>query len=153
MNFALNSASFFNYVRTGRTAGASAVTMGANVSGAPARLFPKYGDAKIYLALNGAEDSVAGPTTVAGMWVCSRTSSTAEAIYQNGALFTTFSRVSTTLQTGSVYIGASHEGGPLYFSTDQIAVSGMAGGLDATKAAALSAALNAYMSAIGGAVY
>jgi hypothetical protein len=155
--FTLNDCSFGNYIRNNRTTGANTDSMGVTrSSGGDAVLVPLVSGSFFYEINDSVYPSPVN-TSTQGLWAASRkSSSTQENLYKNGSLFSgpDTSNTSSALSAQTFYIlGLNQNGTPNNFSTDQVAITFMGAGLDATQAANLSSDLNAYMTALGTNVY
>lgn len=156
-NFAQNSAHYSIYSRSNR-AGADATAFGAGAAAGSRnalylRTVTDRGIARVNLtgAFGGTDYA---STDARGMWVGSRTAAGAGSTYRNGSSVSSFTEASAAPFNGNFFIGASNGGGAAgLFDTAQIAICSIGGGLDATKAATLSTAVNAYMTALGTNVY
>lgn len=146
-----DNASFGAYVRTNRTTQEVKTSMGCAIVAIVCQLNPctfQGGGGCNYQINSGAGNTWNSGTTAQGFWTVSRTSSTAVELYRNGSSVETVSQSSGTPDNGTMYVLASNGGGVGgNFSDDQHSAVFIADGLNDTQAAALSTALNTYMTA------
>lgn len=104
--------------------------------------------------VNDQTETIISATPQTGDFIASRTSPTTKALYNRGALVQSNSVASTGTMGQSLFAGAEHNSNEIPNPGDvQVAVVTAGGGLNATQAAALSARINAYMTAIGSNVF
>lgn len=98
----------------------------------------------------GATDVVAGVGTSVGHSLHCRSGSAGYALYKNGALLGTPVRASAAAVAANLFLCARNASGtPASFATRQIAAAHAGSALDATQAAAMHAALSAYLTSVG----
>lgn len=152
--FSLSSASMGQYIRTNRTTPSPFTGMGSGGGSQLTALWPLFYDGKLYASVSGFSAGLPGPPSARGMWVLSRTSIKSVSVYRNGKLYGTTNDLEGTLSNETLFVGGRHFNGTLAQpSRDEIAATFIGGGLNATKATALSRHLNAHMTAIGANAY
>jgi hypothetical protein len=145
-NFALNSASLSAYVMNSRTTSENWSEIGSSTSNAWSSIFP-FVNGSIYATMNDGTGVGSKGTNAQGLWIISRTSPLAEAIYQNGQNIANGSVASVGLPATSIVIGAFNSTN--HFSIDQIGYAFFGGGLTPTQAFYLSNRINADAIALG----
>lgn len=151
-HFSQNSAAFGVYVQTSRTTGQNYAEIGAVNSGSKeCRLAPVFGGGPVSIVeINQTVQDQPTPTNASGLWIVSRTGAGATACYRNGTLFSPGTQTSSLVPTLNFYVlGENFDGALNLPSADKISASFIFGGLDATQAANLSTALNAYHTSWG----
>ena len=160
-NYTQNSAAFGVYIRTDRATGSAFNDMGVQTTAGGSKvsdLIPRWTDGNCYYTLNAATGGAfvnTGANSVRGFRALSRVGSTLATPYKNGtAVEAGDAATSSGLPAVAFYIGAKNNAGTAAnFSTDQIAASFIAGGLDATENSNLASRINAYMTSLGKNVY
>lgn len=149
-NFTLNSAHLGVYIETVRV-GVSAVQMGvsSNSGSKEDAIYGYFSDGNFYPRINSIGGGVANSGSK-GRLIASRTASSGTVAYRNGTSLGTVATVSDAIATGNVYIGAENFGAVAgNYSSDLLGSASIGGGLSATDAANLDAALLVYLLAVG----
>ena len=142
-NWTLNSACFGGYINQDN---GSTLNAFGNING-NLRMSP--GPANVVGRVNSSTNTT-GPTPVStrlGHSVLNRTSSTATGAYRNGVLLGSVTAASGSLPVGNLWV--LHQGGA--YTNDRVAAFHVGAGLSDAEVAALYAALQAYLTDIGGA--
>ena len=151
--FTQNSASMGGYVRNSRTTDQLWGLMGCdgNPTGNTSYLYPKVASVGAIYSLTGGFVATA-VTNAQGMWISSRTSSTARALYRNGSSITTSSATATGRPNREVLILASMQdnGTPAGYSGDQVSFAFIGSGLTSAEQLLLTDRVMQYLSAIAG---
>lgn len=139
--FSLNSASQFVWVRTGT----SATTI--DIGNFSSRICPSDGSGQLSVRPNnGGAPGVDAGQTATGLSAWSRNNATHFDTYKNGALIANKALASANVD--SVAFTLLSQAGAAY-SARQISATGWGAALTAGEMAALHAALNAYLTAVG----
>lgn len=91
-------------------------------------------------------------TSSQGTWISSRTASNLTTAYLNGASIGTSAQAGQARAAANLYFLATNQAGvgAIAFSGDQIGAGFLGAGLDATKAAAISSRISAFITSVGG---
>jgi hypothetical protein len=157
VNFTLNSASIGAYIQTNQVTADASVIMGSATTGEFSYMSPMNTGSVFTFNVN--DNTFTGPanTTAKGAWAASRTSSSQINLYKNGSTtpFGANAAASSTALPSSnmLLLALSNNGTPAVFTTYQGSAFFMGGGLTSTQAVAINNRINAYMTALGHAVY
>lgn len=151
-NFSLNSALIGVCVLTSRTSpvdvgeiGASSVSFSTN-----AYINPFGSGSNFQGDLNAAGFPTATSTNAQGSWIENRTSALSYDLYKNGSFLATLTDTSFALPNATVTIGGLNVGGTVgNFSSDQIAVGIIAGGMTSTQVGNVNSRIHTYLTTIG----
>ena len=153
-NFSANSATLLAYVLTNRNVFQNYVAIGASSGGVIYSFVQPYTNSGNVYEMNGNTFPGVPGSNAQGLWINSRTSSTAIALDQNGVNVGTATSTSNGVVNNSIYVGAFDDGGSAVdFSTDQWAADGIGGGETPIQRAADASCLNAYMASLNVNVY
>jgi hypothetical protein len=161
-NWANNGAQVTTYIRTNRTSSSPTMAQFGTHDA------PSTGEATAFFAYQGgdwtydindaffANQSTNTLGQAQGLWTMVRSGSASLSLLRNSnstpvATGTTSSAGSTSTMTA--FVGAVNEGSPVFFCTDQIAITAIGGVLTDTQIATFQTDLNAYMTSLGTNVY
>jgi hypothetical protein len=148
-NFTRNSAHIAAWNMTSR--GAIGKYLCGRYSGTSEILLaPHFTGPATYCRLN--EGTAAFADTVSnGFFVASRTTSTLDTGYLNGASFGTKTNATVAMVSGNIFICGSNNAGAVFLpTTDQVAFFSAGGGLTSTQVTAYYNAVHAYLQAVAG---
>lgn len=152
--YTLNSSSFGVYIRTNNEADVTDIGTQNGGGTNKAKLQSRVAGNAIYPANSTLSTSSVTNIDSRGMFVVARTAADASALYRNNASIGTNSDASAALPTQPFVVLALNINGTIgQWTTRQTSAAFIGGGLDATQAAVLSAAINAYMTSLGISVY
>ena len=164
-NFLRDSSSISTYVRTSRTSTNNGTAIGmfdAGGNGNQGIILPLGGSSLLSYDVNNSQFTAQvtnSPANAQGFYTATRTGASVQAVYKNSnstalATNTTASIALPNVSPPTFYIGARNQNGTAnLFSTDQIAVTVLGGGLTGANAAQLQTDINAYMTSLGTNVY
>jgi hypothetical protein len=115
-------------------------------------MYARYSGGSPLVEINGsATGNLSGTTTDgSGFWVGTRTAHTTVTAYHNGgSSLGTDTAASSALEVSPFFIFARDSGSPDNFSSSQLSMVFVGGGLNATQATNLSTRVNAYMTSWG----
>lgn len=102
---------------------------------------------RVNISPNPANASI---TNGAGHFITSRTASNLTTLYHNGVSVHSYTNASTTVTAQAAFILAANQGGaPAAYQAIEVAAFSVGAGLSDAEAAAFSAALQTYMTAVG----
>lgn len=155
-NLTLNSASIGGYSLTSDTGTGFWTVMGCSDASANGLfLWPNTGGGNGGGRVNaGGAQLVTPPANMQGMHVFTRTASTTTVLYKNGTSLGSNATASSALPNANLIVFARNNNGTNDDPwPDQMSAAFIGGGLDATKASALSSRINTYMTSLGINVY
>lgn len=144
INYTLNSASFGIYFRVSQnqnnTYGIYSPDDATNML-----QFEPHSYSNLHIRINSTSELSLTATNWQGMFVGSRTSSTAVAVYKNGASHGSGTLNSTALPNSTIGLNSEAQ--------NQISIFFLANGLNSTDANAIAGIINTYMTSLGKNVY
>lgn len=156
-NYTRDSASLGAYIRNSRTTNQLWCPIGSDGSSGinAAAYFLPRNSSGFQWRFHTPSSQTTTASNAQGMWIQTRTSSIALATYRNGSSIGTNTISSTAVLDREILVLAVglNDNSPFWRSQDQVAFAFVSGGLNATQAAALSSAVNAYLTSLGTNVY
>jgi len=144
INYTLNSASFGIYFRISQNANNTYGIYSPN-DATNMLQFEPYSYSNLHTRINSTSELSLTATNWQGMFVGSRTSSTAVAVYKNGASHGSGTLNSTALPNSTIGLNSETQ--------NQVSIFFLADGLNSTDANAIAGIINTYMTSIGSNVY
>jgi hypothetical protein len=143
------------YILNNRTTAAFKWIMGTQTGGADGcGIAPLWVGDVILSQINSTNNDTIAETTARGMTIASRTGAGATEMFRNGVSVQTGTDASTGLSTFEYFVlGMDADGGVSQATDDEVAAIVIGLGMNPTQAAAVSARINTYMTALGINVY
>lgn len=154
VQYALDSASMFLWGT--ENVASDGTSMGVGTGGGFSVLTPRRASGDTYIAAVNASGITGGTvgtvTDSRGLTHLDRSGASLTTVFKNGASATTTTVASSGLPNQPIFIGARDtDGSPNLYDTRAQAAAGIGASLGSTAAAALYAALNTYLTAVGAA--
>lgn len=143
--YALNSASAAVWCRTAATDVGAAI---GTISARSMEIYPRFTDSNAYARANTLVNLTASAPSGVGLYHINRTASNATQLYKNGVLAASSAAASSSLPNSAIAFLRSTA---TYSYSGEVAAGWFGASLTGAEAAAMYAAINTYLTAIGAA--